>query len=269
MKIPAILSLLFLLILWSCQPAGKDKQEGTVDINPHSIYDNPSADGFNAEGSDPRAVAIADSVMAAMGGRQAWDTARYAKWNFFGNRILLWDKYTGDVRIEIPADSTVYLTNIHTLEGKAMEGGEVVENPDTLEQRMQRAKSIWINDSYWLFMPFKLKDSGVTLKYLGQDTTQTGESAHVLQLTFEEVGDTPQNKYHVYVDTDDYLVRQWAYFRNASDEEPGFMTPWDGYAEYSGLLLSGGRGERGITDIEVMEKVPGQAFQSLEPMYME
>ena len=44
-------------------------------------------------------------------------------------------------------------------------------------------------------MPYKLKDSGVTLKYKGQDTLETGHPAEKLQLTFEEVGKTPENKY--------------------------------------------------------------------------
>ena len=38
-------------------------------ISPAHAGDNPSAPGFNAAGSDPKAIALADEVMAAMGGR--------------------------------------------------------------------------------------------------------------------------------------------------------------------------------------------------------
>jgi len=247
------------LMLFACQPAppGAAEASGTAGAN-------PAAKGFNAADSDARAITIADSVMLAMGGRKAWDATRCLQWNFFGRRTLLWDKFTGQVRIEIPADTAVYIVNTRNLSGMASEGGRAVEHPDTLRARLQRANSIWINDSYWLVMPFKLKDSGLTLKYLGQDTTQAGRPAWVLQLTFEDVGDTPQNKYHVYVDTATYLVRQWAYFPDAGDAEPGFIGSWDDYRKYGQILLSGKRGDRELSDIAVLDKAPEGAFSSLE-----
>ncbi|MCB0557954.1 MAG: hypothetical protein H6573_19770 [Lewinellaceae bacterium] len=255
------------LILSACQPTPGD---GSTDSGAAKTAEaNPASKGFNAADSDERAISIADSVMLAMGGRKAWDNTRFLQWTFFGRRTLLWDKFTGDVRIEIPADSAVYLVNIKGLTGKAREGERTIENPDTLQARLQRANSIWINDSYWLVMPYKLKNSGVAIQYLGQDTTQSGIPAYVLQLTFQEVGDTPENKYHVYVDTGSYLVRQWAYFPKASDEKPAFITPWDDYRKYGDILLSGNRGERGITDIAVLEKAPEGAFTSLAPLRAE
>ena len=71
-------------------------------------------------------------------------------------------------------DSTVYLMNIHSMEGKVKRGEKLITNPDTLQNFLKYGKSTWINDAYWLVMPFKLKDSGVTLKYIGQDTTEAG-----------------------------------------------------------------------------------------------
>lgn len=262
-------TFLFLLpfFLFACQPASSEKAANGEE--PETAEANPAAKGFNAAESDERAISIADSVMQAMGGRKAWDNIRLLQWDFFGRRTLLWDKFTGDVRIEIPADSSVYIVNINTLSGMAREGGRVVENPDTLRARIQRANSIWINDSYWLAMPFKLKDSGVALKYLGKDTTQAGAPAYVLQLTFQEVGDTPENKYHVYVDAATYLVRQWAYFAKASDQEPAFVTPWDDYQQYGKILLSGNRGKRELANIKVLDTIPDGAFYSLEPMLAE
>ncbi|HHL71578.1 MAG TPA: hypothetical protein ENJ29_03615, partial [Bacteroidetes bacterium] len=45
---------------------------------------NPPAPGFNLADSDARAIAIADEVMQALGGRRAWDKTRYITWRFFG-----------------------------------------------------------------------------------------------------------------------------------------------------------------------------------------
>ena len=46
-------------------------------------------------------------------------------------------------------------------------------HPARLARQVPAGGNDWINDLYWLVMPFKLKDSGVTLKCLGEDTTAT------------------------------------------------------------------------------------------------
>ncbi|WNJ21061.1 hypothetical protein [Pontibacter sp. G13] len=226
------------------------------------VVGNPPAEGFNESGSDAKAIEIADQVMEAMGGRQAWDNTHFIKWNFFGARTLTWDKFTGDVRIEEPKNERISLVNVHTGEGKVFEAG--MELPaDSAVNLLQRAKSVWINDSYWLVMPFKLKDSGVTLTYAGTDTLPGGAQADKLQLTFENVGDTPQNKYVVWVDQADHLVKQWAYFKDAQDEEPRFITPWIEYAQYGEIQLSGNRGERKLSDISVSEEMDASVFEGI------
>jgi hypothetical protein len=257
-----LLFLVIILFLGSCStPSG----ESTIIETPA----NPAATGFNEADSDPRAIALADSVMIAMGGRTAWDNTRYIGWTFFGRRNLLWDKKEGNVRIDIPADSTVFMVNIFDKKGKALIQGEEVTEADSLAKLMQTAESIWINDAYWLVMPFKLKDSGVTLKYVGQDSTQTGILAEVLALTFDNVGNTPQNKYQVYIDPDSKLIVQWDYFSNATDETPRITTPWADYQRHGEILLSGSRGERGLTNIGVYDEVPSSVFTDFSATFFE
>ena len=222
---------------------------------------NPPADGFNAANSDARAIEIADEVMEQMGGRAAWDNTRFIRWTFFGRRTLLWDKWEGQVRIDFSDSDEVYLVNIHTGGGKVFKDGTYQTQPDTLAKYLSRAKSIWINDSYWLCMPFKLKDSGVTLKYLGEEGPQDS-LFHKLQLTFEEVGDTPENKYWVMVEGESKLVKEWQFFTQYSDEEPRFTTPWVDYQPYGQILLSGNRGRGQLTDIGVFEEVPESVFEN-------
>lgn len=221
---------------------------------------NPPAPGFNESGSDPQAIAIADEVMAAMGGRRAWDETCYLTWNFFGRRKHYWNKCTGDVRIESLPDSTTYLLNVHTGKGRARIGAAEVKDPALLDSLMQKAMAYWINDSYWLVMPFKLKDSGVTLKYIGEGKTEQGADADILQLTFEAVGVTPENKYHIWVDKTSRLVRQWAYFQKKENQKPDFITPWDDYRRYGKILLSGNRGIRQLTEIDAPDKLDNRLF---------
>ncbi len=172
-------------------------------------------------GSDPKAVQIANEVMNALGGREAWEETRYLTWNFFGRRTHVWDKWKGDLRFE--NEGSVTLLNLNTKKGRVWKSGQEVTDPAALEKALYDAESAWINDSYWVFMPYKLEDQGVTLKYLGKGKTETGLSADVLELTFENVGRTPQNKYHVFVDDRSRLVTQWNYYEKASESRAGFQ----------------------------------------------
>jgi len=245
--------LLPIIALLSCKATKQEMTKG-----------NPPAPGFNQDKSDPKAIAIADEVMKAMGGRKNWDKIRFIKWNFFGSRIHTWDKWTGDIRIDYTKEDLKVIMNIHSMKGTAMIEDTLVDaNHPRNGPIMQKAKAHWINDSYWLVMPFKLKDSGVTLKYMGESQTQAGSLADVVSLTFEEVGVTPDNKYLVYVDKKSRLVTQWDFYTKASDQEPRFQIPWEGYSKYGNILLSGGRGKYALTDIVVFENLSTEVLSKL------
>ncbi|TAE55593.1 MAG: hypothetical protein EAZ89_05520 [Bacteroidetes bacterium] len=222
--------------------------------------ENPPAAGFDLEHSDAQAMRIADSVMMAMGGRGAWDSTNVIQWNFFGSRTLTWDKKAGKVRIEIPSDSVMMALDLNTRAGVVTQKGVALTQPDSLKAMLESAYQIWVNDSYWLVMPFKLKDSGVTLTYVKADTA-LGKSADQLQLTFKGVGVTPDNKYYVWVDRDSRLVSKWAYFPKATDPEPRFTGVWTNYSRHGKILLSSGRGPRGMENIAVMDQAPEGFFE--------
>jgi hypothetical protein len=224
---------------------------------------NPAAPDFDAAGSDAKAIEIADAVMAAQGGRQAWDETRYLQWTFFGRRSLLWDKWTGDVRIDWLDRPRNIIVNINNGTGQVRLNGIEQTQPDTLKKYLDLGRRVWINDAYWLVMPFKLKDSGVTLRYLGEKPTDDGRVADLLQLTFKGVGVTPDNKYHVWVDGESRLVTQWAFFKLYTDEKAEFSNPWTDYARVGRLILSGGRGKgSALTDIAAPETVPARVFEA-------
>ncbi len=244
-----VLSMLA-FIGWSCQ-SSKDND---------ALY-NPPAEGFNLAESDPAAVELADSIMVAIGGRKNWDDTRYISWNFFGRRNLVWDKKMDRVRIESIRDSIIYLLNLNTMEGKVSVKGQELSIPDSLTKMLKRAKSIWINDSYWLVMPFKLKDSGVTLKYMGEDTVVNNQLYNILQLTFENVGDTPQNKYDLYVDVKENLIRYWSFYGDAKQDSASWTRPWDNYQRYGNILLSADRSDGGgPKNVRVDAQLPESLF---------
>lgn len=208
----------------------------------------PAAPGFDAAGSDAKAVSIVDSLVKYHGGYAAYDAVRYISWNFMGRRALYWDKHQQRVRIAVIDEPTVYLLNYggDSLSGRVQLKGEEITAPAQLAAELGKAYAMFINDSYWLVQHFKLKDDGVTLKYVGEANTdpQANRPSHMIDVTFSSVGDTPQNRYRLFVDLITYRVNTWQFFAEATDEEPRIETPWEGYRPYGGLLVSGERGDR-------------------------
>ena len=220
-------------------PAQAQKQKTKVKVGKSASY--PAAEGFDAAGSDARAVAVADRVMREMGGYENWKNARYFAWSFFGGQYQIWDKYTGDFHWE--KDTLVANYNLNTKQGRVYSRGQDISASPTGQKVLDRMTGIWINNSYWLLMPFKLKDSGVTLTYKGEGKTMDGAAADVLQMTFKEVGVTPQNRYEVLVNRVTGLVEEWAYFAKAADAQPAFRRRWNEYARHGSLLLAAGRSD--------------------------
>lgn len=247
-KVLIILFFPVFLLTFGCE---NTNTATNADTNP-AVVENPPAAGFNMTDSDTKAIEIADKVMMANGGRAAWDATRHLQWNFFGRRDLMWDKQTGRVRIESAGDSTIYLLNVNDNTGKVMRKGIEMTEPDSIKKYVERGKSIWINDAYWLVFPFKLKDSGVTLKYIGRDSTENGDLGDIIQLTFEEVGDTPENRYLAYVSPQG-MITQWDFYTKAEDEKARFSTPWMDYKTYGKIKLSSDRGMAKLSNIAVYD----------------
>ncbi|MEM7229186.1 MAG: PT domain-containing protein [Planctomycetota bacterium] len=223
---------------------------------------NPAAPGFDAEHSDPRAIELADEVMTALGGRSAWDSTRYIAWDFVGARTLLWDKQEHRVRIDMGDNagaSVVVVVDLATGDGRAWKNGSPMADEDGTTL-VRRGIDIWRNDSYWLVMPYKLKDDGVTLTYVGEDMTADQKQADVIALTYTGVGTTPDNKYHVYINRETKLVDQWDFYVNADDAEPQLSTPWAGWKRHGDIMLCGDRGRMQLSDIGVYDTVPETAF---------
>ena len=260
-----ILPILIAFIAFSCStnPSSDGGTADTVDGEGEFIeYNNPPAQGFNQEDSDMLAMLLADKTMQAMGGREAWDKTRYLSWNFFGRRDHLWDKETGNIRIEVPSKEMTILMNINSKEGMVYKGKEVVV--DSSDYFLEKGYGWWVNDAYWLVMPYKLKDTGVTLKYIREDTTQSGALSDVIQLTFENTGLTPQNIYEIWIDADSKLVTQWRYYQDSSAVEPYFTLEWTGYKKYGDIMLSSGRGEYSLENIKTPSSVPDEIFEDPE-----
>jgi hypothetical protein len=227
-----------------------------------------------AADSDPKAVDLADKVMSALGGEKAWAGTRYLRFDWAverGGKTVVkrshtWDKYTGAYRLEgTTKEGKAYsvVLNLNTREGKAVSDGKPLEG-EPLRKQLEAAYGAWVNDTYWLIMPYKMKDPGVVLALDGEEKSAEGEWDKV-RLSFEGVGLTPKDRYWAYVNRKTGLVDRWDYILQ-DEKGPAATFTWKGWKKYGNVLLADDRvspkdGTRIYFPlIEVPASVPESAF---------
>jgi hypothetical protein len=212
---------------------------------------------------DSAALNLATQVELASGGRDNWNAVRFLGFTFFNSRIWHWDKWANRYRVESLKRGYRIAGTLDGKETYLYANGKVETNPDSLSAYAGLAYKAWINDTYWLILPFKLRDPGVHLSYKGIMPIDSVTSAKCIEMTFEQVGVTPENKYQIFIDSTTHHIIYWSYFENKNDTLPGLSNPWTGYKPYGNILLSGGRGNRSIKDIQVFEKLPDSIFKDI------
>ncbi len=220
------------------------------------------------------AYAWHDSVMAELGGARGWQRARYLKfrWNVYrgeklvSDRLHQWDRYEGTYRLmtKLPEGELQALFDVNTREGSVWMDGEPQAGA-TADSLIERAYAMYINDSYWLLMPYKWRDPGVRLEHLGPLTDEDGRW-NVFHLSFDSVGLTPGDQYWVYVTADPpYQVGKWQYHLQGRDSE-GPIIRWKNWQQFGPIKLATEReslnGDFKIVfnDVDVARRVPRGAF---------
>ena len=230
-----------------------------------------------AQPSAANAADIAGQVMQALGGKEAWDATHFIRFTFAGRRTHHWDKWGGNHRLEGQSpegQKYVVLHNLNTRQGKVWLDGQPADEAKTKEW-LERAYGAWINDTYWLLMPYKLQDPGVNLTHEGTEQIE-GNTYDKLHLTFGNVGLTPGDEYWAYINRDTHLMDRWAYLLQAQPDQPRATEPtiwrWQGWQRYGKILLAptramvGGDRKLEMGDIAVFDTLPDTVFTSPEPV---
>jgi hypothetical protein len=257
-------------VLVAQAPAAAPTAPATAPTAPDATMPNPPTIGGT---SDPQAVAIADATLAAMGGQAAWDGTHYLRFTFAGRRTHVWDKWTGRHRLEgktKDGEPFVVLDNVATRQGTAYVAGKPVES-DKGSKMVEGSYAAWINDTYWLLMPYKLKDAGVNLSYVGRQQLD-GKDYDEISLTFGPVGLTPGDHYWAWFNHDTHLMDRWAYLLQ---DQPRDAAPtvwlWQGWQRYGKIMLAphraqpDGQKKLELSDIVVAATVPDAVFTSPAP----
>jgi hypothetical protein len=222
--------------------------------------------------ADEKAQKVADQLMEALGGRDRWDRARFIHFTFTrqGKGLnITWDRYDGRYRLEATNDAGVpfvVVMNLKTRQGSASLDGRSLEGAE-LSEYLNRASRMWAGETYWLLMPYKLDDPGVSKTYAGEETA--GNVVYdKIHLSFEKVGFTPADEFTVYVNRSTHLVDRWQ-FKLESGFEGDFQ--WSNWQRFGGILLAtertGAKGEKIVfSDIIVTDHLADDVFTSLQPV---
>jgi hypothetical protein len=199
-----------------------------------------------APSSDPKAMAVADQVMEAAGGEKAWNDTHFLRFDFavdvdgktVNSRSHWWDKWTGRYRVEgktKEGDPYLVLMNLNTKDGSAWLKGKALDG-DEKKKYLEKGYAVWVNDSYWLLMPYKMKDQGVHLSLAGE--AKEGASVYdKVALSFDSVGLTPKDRYWAWVNRSTHLVDRWEYILQG---EKGKATrfDWSGWKKMGNVMLA-------------------------------
>jgi len=130
--------------------------------------------------------AMAQAMLTALN-KPAWDSLAYLKWEFMGGHKYLWDKQANKAVVEW-GDNQVLL-RLDDVDGNAYCNGEAQTGEDK-EELIQTAWSYWCNDSFWMFAPFKVYDSGTQ-----RTVAKTDKGLEGLLISYESGGVTPGDAY--------------------------------------------------------------------------
>ena len=196
---------------------------------------------------DERAQAVVARMMTTLGGPEAlagvdsiaFTFAVEADGEVRGSRRHRWWPGMGGHQVRYhESDGTPVdvAWNLQTRTGSAARGG-VELSGDELTAAFDRAHRMWINDTYWLLMPYKLYDSGVHLAYDGEETAD-GRTYDKVRVTFDAgVGLTSGDTYWAWIARESGRVERWSFVLEGREPPPAAFD-WLDQGYYGPLLLS-------------------------------
>lgn len=197
---------------------------------------------------DRESEPIVHAMMDAMGGLKMWESLPAFRFDFVvirdGKEAARfrhwWDKKNGRCRVEMVDDQGKHVTAIFRLadrKGSAFMDGIGVSDPNTVAKINEEGYERWVNDTYWVMMPFKLHDPGVRIRYSRPERTTEG-TYDVLELSFVPgTGLTSQDHYWLFVNRATRLIDRWEYVLTGQKPPPSGAS-WESWSQVGSVKLS-------------------------------
>jgi len=215
----------------------------TAVLPPRALAASPPAADIDAE-----SAGIVRAMTDAMGGQQTWDRLPCFRFDFVvvrdGKDVARfrhwWDKRSGRCRVEGPDDQGKQVTAIFTLadkKGTAFVEGLGESDSARVAAIIQNGYERWVNDTYWIMMPFKLRDPGVRIRYARNERTL--ETVYdVLELSFAPgTGLTSDDRYWLFVNRRTHLIDRWEFVLTGQKPPPSGAS-WEAWTSLGPVTLS-------------------------------
>jgi hypothetical protein len=260
--LPKLLAAALVAVLAACGPS-----RTTFARHP------AAAIAFDRAGSDPKAVAIADKVIAAAGGAERWNHAHQIKWSEEytnnGKRVLsmdqAWDRWNGrhNARSHNAADADYSVDTSHNPTQSKREGqGDVVVmrklyedggnafmdagngalqgiNAEDVPRAVATARERWQFDTAVLCISFLLEEPGAKLSYLGEVAGEDGKPPlDAIKLEFDPRDSTRTSTYHVVVSRETNLVDRLKIIEKGQPDNRGIVFHLGEWTDVGGLKFA-------------------------------
>lgn len=237
------------------------------------VYPAPNAPATETQ-IDTSVARIHSNMLRAMGGEKGWKKARYFEFDFVPVRQGMeaarwshrWDRWKGDYRLSgvRGKDTIVAVFNVNDPKAGRVHVNGADVAPERRDSLLTYAYARFINDSYWLIMPYKWMDTGVHLSYQGRQTDDKGREWEVVKLSFDDVGLTPQNQYLAFINPQTSLMERWYHF--PKQEAQPLKFDWNKWQKVGPIMLAtekpalDGNSMIRFDNVRVLTSVPSRAF---------
>ncbi|WP_396601837.1 hypothetical protein [Algibacter sp. R77976] len=172
------------------------------------------------EKATPTAEISVAKKIANAHGFKSWKNVSEVSFTFFEKRSWVWKPKTQDVTLITKQDTIHY-------------------NRKTIDSSSIKTDRAFINDKFWLLIPFQLIwDEGTTISEATKAIAPISKTQlNKITLTYtNEGGYTPGDAYDIYFDKN-YLIKEWA-FRKGNKPKAGLINTFENYQEFSGIKIA-------------------------------
>jgi len=176
---------------------------------------------FDRAASDPKAVAIADQVIAAAGGEAQWNQVKQLRWTeqvANNGQVVIdldeaWDRWNGRQygRLHRDPQDVVVMRHLYDDDGGAYVGTKTLHKITGSDEAtaMSEASKRWQFDTAALSMQFLLEEPGVKLAYSGETAGDAGKPPlDDIAVTFDPKDATRTTAYHVVVNRETHQIER-------------------------------------------------------------
>lgn len=122
----------------------------------------------------------------------------------------------------------------------------LISNVDTISYNRKKIDSLsldadkkFINDKYWLLVPFQLIwNQGITVSEVTKEESPINKTLlNKITVTYPNNGGyTPGDAYDLFFDNR-FLIKEWIY-RHQNQKEPSLVTTWEDQQNFNGIKLA-------------------------------